>query len=157
MQNLNKTKVQPETGGYRRFVAAAFALSAAFFLCGFMKPQLPETIYDGTHYSALIETYKRAYAQVGMTKMKLVTEAESKAVDGTVSAVRTYSFSCPSPSSRYEEPCGTTFSISASVKDDICHDCRVTRTSYSGDPMIDEKAATEIRRVLGKSPPAVTR
>lgn len=85
-----------------------------------------------------------------MTEMTVVTEAQSKALDGTVSAVRIYSFSCPSPSMRHEEPCSTTFSISASVKDDVCHDCRVTRTSYSGDPMTDEKAVAGIRRVLGK-------
>jgi hypothetical protein len=127
------------------------------FLCAFTQPQLPQTIYDGTHYSVLIETYKHAYAQVGMTRMNVVTEAEGEAHEGTVSAVRTYSFSCPSSSTHHETPCGTTFSISASVKDDVCHDCRVTRTSYSGHPMDDEKAAAEIRRVLGRGPPAVAR
>jgi hypothetical protein len=150
MKRLKKPLVQPSAGGNRRVVAAALALPAVFFLCGFMKPQLPETIYDGTRYSALIETCKLAYAHVGMTKMKVVTEAQSKALDGTVSAVRIYSFSCPSSSMRHEEPCGSTFSISASVKDDVCHDCRVTRTSYSGDPTTDEKAVAGIRRVLGK-------
>jgi hypothetical protein len=58
---------------------------------------------------------------------------------------------------RHEEPCGTTFSISAAVKDDVCHDCRVTRISYSGDPANDEKAVAEIRRALGKSPPSAPR
>lgn len=157
MRLPEKTKFQPSTGGRRRSAAAAFALPAVCLLCGFMKPQLPQTIYDGTRYSVLIETYKHAYAQVGMTKMEVITEGESKAQDGTVSAVRTYSFSCPSSSVHHETPCGTTFSISASVKDDVCHDCRVTRTSYSGDPLDDEKATAEIRRVLGRSPPAMPR
>lgn len=157
MRLPKKTKLQPSTGGRRRSVAAAFALSAVCFLCGFVKPQLPQTIYDGTRYSVLIETYKHAYAQVGMTKMEVVTEGESKAQDGTVSAVRTYSFSCPSSSTHHKTPCGTTFRISASVKDDVCHDCRVTPTSYSGDPLDDEKATAEIRRVLGRSPPAMPR
>ena len=150
-----RMKFQPSTGGRHRSVAAAFALLAVCFLCGFVTPQLPETIYDGSRYSVLIETYRHAYAQVGMTKMEVITEGESEAQDGTMSAVRTYSFSCPSPSTRHETPCATTFSISASVKDDVCHDCRVTRTSYSGDPLDDEKATAEIRRVLGRSPPAV--
>lgn len=157
MRLLKKTRIQPSAGGYRHVVTAAFALLAVFFLCGFTSLRLPSTIYDGTRYSALIETYKRAYARIGMTKMKVVTRAESKALDGTVSAVRIYSFSCHSSPVRHEEPCGTTFSISAAVKDDVCHDCRVTRTSYSGDPANDEKAVAEIRRVLGKSPPAVPR
>lgn len=154
MQLFEKTRAQPSAGSYHHIIAAAFMLPTICFLCGFMKPQLPETIYDGTRYSALIETYKRAYAQVGMTKMKVITEAQTEAPDGTVSSVRAYSFSCPSSSMRHEEPCGTTFSISAAVKDDVCHDCRVTRTSYSGDRANDEKAVAEIRRVLGKSPPA---
>jgi hypothetical protein len=69
MKRLKKPLVQPSAGGNRRVVAAALALPAMLFLCGFMKPQLPETIYDGTRYSALIETCKLAYAHAGMTKM----------------------------------------------------------------------------------------
>jgi hypothetical protein len=139
-----------------RIVTATATLPAVLLLCAFMKPQLPETIYDGTRHSTLIETYQRAYERAGMTKMKVVTEATSKAPDGTVSTVKTYTFACPSVPGGHAEPCGTTFTISASVKDDICRDCRITRTSYSGDPSADEKATAEIRRVLGKSVPSVS-
>lgn len=139
-----------------RILIAMATLPAALLLCAFMKPQLPETIYDGTRHSALIETYQRAYERVGMTKMKVVTEDTSKAPDGTVSTIKTYTFACPSMHGSHEEPCSTTFSISASVKDDICRDCRITRTSYSGTPVADEKATAEIRRVLGKSVPSVS-
>lgn len=137
-----------------RTVIVTSALPAALLLCAFMKPQLPETIYDGTHYSTLIETYQRAYGHAGMTKMKVVTEGASKAPDGTVSTIKTYIFACPAVPGSRSDPCGATFSISAFVKDDICRDCRITRTSYSGDPAADEKATTEIRRVLGKSIPS---
>jgi hypothetical protein len=157
MHPSQKTRLRLSTDAYRHIVAATFALPAVLLLCGFTSLRLPSTIYDGTRYSTLIDTYKRAYARIGMTKMKVVTRAEIKALDGTISAVRIYSFSCPSSSMRHEEPCGTTFSISAAVKDDVCHDCRVTRISYSGDPANDEKAVAEIRRALGKSPPSAPR
>lgn len=137
-----------------RTVMVTSALPAALLLCAFMKPQLPETIYDGTHYSTLIETYQRAYGRAGMTKMKVVTEATSNGPDGTVSTVKSYTFACPAVPGSRSDPCSATFSISAFVKDDICRDCRITRTSYSGDPAADEKATTEIRRVLGKSVPS---
>ncbi|WP_431637033.1 hypothetical protein ACQVBX_05700 [Dyella sp. KULCS107] len=137
-----------------RTVIVTAALPAVLLLCAFMKPQLPETIYDGTHYSTLIETYQHAYEHAGMTNMKVVTEATGKAPDGTVSTVKTYTFACPAVPGSHSDPCSATFSISASVKDDICRDCRITRTSYSGDPAVDEKATTEIRRVLGKSVPS---
>src|SRR5690242_7595385 len=137
-----------------RTVIVTSALPAALLLCAFMKPQLPETIYDGTHYSTLIETYQRAYGRAGMTKMKVVTEATSNGPDGTVSTVKSYTFACPAVPGSRSDPCSATFSISAFVKDDICRDCRITRTSYSGDPAADEKATTEIRRVLGKSVPS---
>jgi hypothetical protein len=139
-----------------RTVIVTSALPAALLLCAFMKPQLPETIYDGTHYSTLIQTYQRAYGRAGMTKMKVITEATSNGPDGTVSTVKTYTFACPSLPGSHAEACGTTFTISASVKDDICRDCRITRTSYSGDPAADEKATAEIRRVLGKSVPSAS-
>lgn len=137
-----------------RTVIVTSALPAALLLCAVMKPQLPETIYDGTHYSTLIETYQRAYGRAGMTKMKVVTEATSNGPDGTVSTVKSYTFACPAVPGSRSDPCSATFSISAFVKDDICRDCRITRTSYSGDPAADEKAMTEIRRVLGKSVPS---
>jgi hypothetical protein len=137
-----------------RIIITTAALPAVLLLCAFMQPQLPETIYDGIHHSTLIETYRRAYEHIGMTRMKVVTEATSKAPDGTVSTVKTYTFACPSVPGSHADPCSTTFSISASVKDDICRDCRITRTSYSGDPVAYEKATAEIRRVLGKSVPS---
>jgi len=137
-----------------RVVLTMAALPFVLLLCAFQKPQLPQTIYDGTRYSTLIDTYRRAYERVGLTEMTVVAEAMNRSPDGTVSTVDTYTFACPSARNRVT-PCNTTFSVSAAVKNGICHDCRITRTSYVGDPAIDEWATAEIRRVLGKSvPPA---
>lgn len=143
---------RPSNGS--RIVIAMAALPTALLLCAFMKPQLPQAIYDGTRHDTLIETYRRAYRHIGMTKMKVLTESTSKAPDGTVSTVSTYTFACPSAPGSHAEPCGATFGISANVKDDICRDCRVTRTGYSGDPAANEKAIAEIRRVLGENAPS---
>ena len=147
---------RPRLLGGSRIVIAAGALPFLLLLCAFQKPQLPQTIYGGTRYSVLIETYRHAYARAGMAKMTVVEDFSSKAPDGTVSTIRTYTFACPSAHGNRVEPCSTTFSISASVKNGICGDCRITRTSYVGDPAADEKATAEIRRVLGKSVPSMS-
>lgn len=136
--------------GWFRTASGVSVMVAGVFLCGFMKPQLPQTIYDGTRYAALIATYEHAYAVVGMTIVKVVAEAESTESDGTVRTVKTFTFSCPKSPKASEDACSVSFSISAAVKDGICRDCRVTRTSYAGDPAADKKALREIRRVLGK-------
>jgi len=145
-KNVNR----PLTGWFR-MAAGTLAMAAGFLLCGFMKPQLPQTIYDGTHYDALIAAYEHAYVAVGMTTVKIVSEAESRESDGTVRTVKTFTFSCPKSPKLSEDTCSVSFSISAAVKGGICQDCRVTRTSYVGDPAADEKALREVRKALGKA------
>lgn len=138
-----------------RVATGASVLTASLMLCGFTKPQLPETIYDGARYSALLSTYKHAYAAVGMTSAKIAIEAQNRGADGATLTILTLSLSCPKSRKASEAPCSAEFSIRAVIKGDICHDCRVTRTSYAGDPTADEKASREIRKTLGKSVPAL--
>lgn len=146
----------PSIAPWMQRAVVAFTLASALLLCGFMKPRLANTIYDGTRYSTFIHAYQHAYAAVGMTDVKIVTEDEHREPDGTVSATRTFTFSCPSSAHSRGASCSATFSVSTHVKHGICRDCRVTRKDCSGDPAADRRASDEIHKVLGKSPPALS-
>lgn len=87
-----------------RVATGASVLTASLMLCGFTKPQLPETIYDGARYSALLATYKHAYAAVGMTSAKIAIEAQNRGADGATLTILALSLSCPKSRKASEAP-----------------------------------------------------